>query len=64
MVGGVTWGIEGQVKAALTNISVPRQCPPGQLFVPQSMRPTVLRWGHSSKLVVHPGVRGTLAAVS
>lgn len=27
VVGDVTWGIERQVKAALTNVSVPHQCP-------------------------------------
>lgn len=64
MVGGVVWGIERQVKAVLSNVSVPRQCPWDLLFVPKSIHPAVLRWGHSSKLVVHPGVRRTLAAIS
>lgn len=64
MVAGVSWGIKKQVKAALTNVSISRRCPPNQLFVPPSMRSTVLHWGHSSKLAIHPGVRGTLAAIS
>lgn len=45
-------------------MSVPPQYPRDLLFVPRSIRPAVLHWGHSSKLVVHPGVRGTLAAIS
>lgn len=35
----------------------------GKLFVPESVRPEVLEWSHSSRLVCHPGVRRTLAAL-
>lgn len=35
-------------------------CPAGRLFVPDSVHTTVLRWGHSSKLMCHPGVRRSL----
>ncbi len=50
VVGAASWGVE--------------QAPEGTLFVPEVVRSTVLRWGHSSKLMAHPGVRGTLAAIS
>ncbi len=63
MVGTVVWGIEWQVKRALTCVTIPRECPAGRLFVLRSVHPAVLRWSHASKLVAQPGIRGTLATV-
>lgn len=57
VVGVVVWGNEKLVKRALTYVTVPQRCPEGQLFAPESVRPAVLRLGHSSKLVAHSGVR-------
>ncbi len=62
-MGSLVWGIERQVKRALARVTVPRECPAGKLFVPRSVRPAVLRWSHASKLVAHPGIRGTLTTV-
>lgn len=42
---------------------MPRRCPEGRLFVLAALRSEVLQWGHSSKLVCHPGVRRSLAAI-
>ncbi len=53
-------GIERQVKRALARVTISRKCPTGRLFVPRSIRPAVLRWSHTSRLVVHSGIRGTL----
>lgn len=53
MVGSVTWGVEQLVRKALSHTVVPRV----------SARSTVLRWGHSSKLVAHSGVGLTMAAI-
>ncbi|KAI2657893.1 Transposon Tf2-6 polyprotein [Labeo rohita] len=63
VVGAVVWGIEQQVKRALSHVTIPRDCPEGKLFVPESVRSVVLRWSHASRLAVHPGVRGTLTSV-
>ncbi len=63
VMGSLVWGIERQVKRALARVTTPRECPAGKLFVPRSVRPAVLRWSHASKLVAHPGIRGTLATV-
>lgn len=63
MVGAAVWGVERTVKRALSQIRRPLPSPKGTLYVPESVRPSVLRWGHASKLVAHPGVRGTLAAI-
>ncbi|KAI2649346.1 Transposon Tf2-9 polyprotein [Labeo rohita] len=63
MVGAVVWGIEQQVKRALSHVTIPCGCPEGKLFVPESVRSAVLRWSHASWLAVHPGVRGTLTSV-
>lgn len=37
-------------------------CPEGKMFAAKSTRSAVLRWGHSSRLVAHPGVGTMLAA--
>ncbi|KAG1934059.1 retrotransposable element [Pimephales promelas] len=63
IVGAAIWGIERLVKRTLSHTRTPRLCPKGLLFVPPSARRAVIQWGHSSKLFVHPGVRGTIAAV-
>uniref|UniRef100_A0A9J7YQW1 Gypsy retrotransposon integrase-like protein 1 n=1 Tax=Cyprinus carpio carpio TaxID=630221 RepID=A0A9J7YQW1_CYPCA len=63
VVGAAVWGVEQAVRRALSHTARPPRAPEGTLFVPEAARSTVLRWGHSSKLVAHPGVRGTLAAI-
>ncbi|XP_055792713.1 uncharacterized protein LOC129864119 isoform X3 [Salvelinus fontinalis] len=63
VVGLTVWGIERQVKQALTHTASPRACPSNLLFVPVSIRLAVLQWAHSAKLAGHPGVRGTLASI-
>lgn len=40
--GAVTWGIEARVKQALAGVEVPRGCPAGLLFVPDSVRTAIL----------------------
>ncbi len=52
------------MRGALLHVTRPARAPEGTLFVPEVVRSTVLRWGHSSKLMAHPGIRGTLAAIS
>ncbi len=37
----------------------PRGCPESLLFVPESVRTSVLQWGHSSSLACHPGATRT-----
>uniref|UniRef100_A0A8K9UV21 Gypsy retrotransposon integrase-like protein 1 n=1 Tax=Oncorhynchus mykiss TaxID=8022 RepID=A0A8K9UV21_ONCMY len=63
VVGLTVWGIERQVKQALTHTPSPRACPRNLLFVPVPTRLAVLQWAHSAKLAGHPGVRGTLASI-
>ncbi|CAM4463975.1 unnamed protein product [Leuciscus chuanchicus] len=63
VVGAAVWGVEQTVKRALSLVVRPPRAPSGTLFVPETARSSVLQWGHASKLVAHPGVRGTLAAV-
>ncbi len=64
VVGAASWGVERAVRRALLQVTRPARAPEGTLFVPEVVRSTVLRWGHSSKLMAHPGVRGTLTAIS
>ncbi len=63
VIGAAIWGIERLVKRALSRSVVPRNVPRNLLFVPVTARFVVLQWAHSSKLTVHPGVRGTLSAI-
>ncbi len=63
VVGAAIWGVEQAVRRALSHVTRPPHAPEGTLFVPEVVRSAVLRWGHTSKLVAHPGVRGTLAAI-
>ncbi len=63
VVGAAVWGVEQTVKRALSHVTRSPRAPEGALFVPEAARLAVLRWGHSSKLAVHPGVRGTLAII-
>ncbi len=52
----VSWEIESKVRTASEGVTPPPGCPPSRLFVPESLRSDVIRWGHSSKLACHPGV--------
>ncbi len=63
VVGAAVWGVEQTVRRALSHVTRSPRAPEGALFVPEAARLAVLRWGHSSKLAVHPGVRGTLAII-
>lgn len=56
--------IESVVAAAQAGEAGPSQCPTNRLFVPSSVRPQVLQWGHSSKLSCHPGSKRTQAFIS
>ncbi len=44
---------------ALRGTTIPAGCPEGLLFVPESVRTSVLQWGHSSGLACHPGATRT-----
>ncbi len=59
VVAVVTWGVESKVRDALRNITVPAGCPESLLFVPESVRTSILQWGHSSSLACHPGATRT-----
>ncbi len=57
--GGSNLGVESKVHYALRNTTVPAGCPESLLFVPESVRTSVLEWGHSSYLACHPGATRT-----
>ncbi len=59
VVAAVTWGVESKVRTALRGTTIPAGCPEGLLFVPESVRTSVLQWGHSSGLACHPGATRT-----
>ncbi len=59
----VTWEVESRVREALDGVTIPVRCPEGLLFVPESVRTSILQWGHSSKLACHPGVARTLPLI-
>lgn len=47
IIGAVLWKIE-EVKSAILNDPGPGNGPPGRLFVPEAVRPAVLKWAHTS----------------
>lgn len=51
--------IESLVHRAQPTEPASHSCPVNCLFVPVSVRPQVLQWGHSSHLSCHPGARRT-----
>ncbi len=63
VVGALSWDVERRVEEAGRGVEVPVECPAGRLFVPEALRPEVLQWGHESRVVCHPGVRRSLAAI-
>ncbi len=58
-VSAVTWEIESKVRTASQGVTPPSGCPPGRLFVPETLRSDVIRWSHCSKVACHPGVSRT-----
>ena len=64
VVGMVTWGLETVVKRALRSSPAPSNVPPRRLFVPDSVRSRVLKWGHTSQLACHPGVHRTFTFIA
>ncbi len=63
MIAAVTWEVESRVREALDGVTIPARCPEGLLFVPETVRTSILQWGHSSKLACHPGAARTLALI-
>ncbi len=63
VVAAATWEVESRVREALEGITIPARCPEGLLFVPESVRTSILQWGHSSRLACHSGVSRTLALI-
>ncbi|KAL0163652.1 hypothetical protein M9458_039405, partial [Cirrhinus mrigala] len=63
VVEALFWGIEQRVEEAGRGVQVPEECPAGRLFVPAALCPEVLQCGHTSRLVCHPVIRGTLFAI-
>ncbi len=59
-VSAVTWEIESKVRTASQGVTPPSGCPPGRLFVPETLRSDVIRWSHCSKVARHPGVSRTM----
>ena len=63
VLGAVQFEIESAVISAQSGEAGPSQCPSNRLYVPDSVRPQVLQWGHSSQLSCHPGSRRTQAFI-
>lgn len=63
VLGAVQFEIESAVIAAQSGEAGPSQCPGNRLYVPYSVRPQVLQWGHSTQLSCHPGSRRTQAFI-
>lgn len=64
LVGAALLELEALVQEAQDHEPGPGNLPANCLFVPLSVRPQLLEWGHSSKVACHPGVTRTLALIS
>ncbi|KAG1968655.1 retrotransposable element [Pimephales promelas] len=62
-ISTLTWEVESKVKKALEGVTPPTRCPPNRLFVPESLRSSVIQWGHCSNVACHPGVNRTMFLV-
>ncbi|XP_077391754.1 E3 ubiquitin-protein ligase TRIM62-like [Festucalex cinctus] len=56
IVGAMSWQVEEDVKEALQDTIVPKECPPRRLYVPEGLRAQVINWAHTSRLSCHPGI--------
>ena len=63
LVGAALLRIEALVREAQDQEPGPGREPTNCLFVPLSVRPQVLEWGHSSRIACHPGATRTLALI-
>ncbi|XP_056911237.1 uncharacterized protein LOC130538040 [Takifugu flavidus] len=59
VIGVISWPIKTAVEQAQRDEPDPGNGPRDRMFVPSSVRPQVLEWGHSSCFACHPGVRRT-----
>ncbi|KAG1935783.1 retrotransposable element [Pimephales promelas] len=62
-ISTLTWEVESKVKKASEGVTPPSRCPPNRLFVPESLRSSVIQWGHCSNVACHPGVSRTMFLV-
>ena len=63
VIGMITMNIEGVVRRAQQEQPDPRTGPPNRLYVPDAVRSQVLKWGHASRVVCHPGFHRTLSFI-
>lgn len=60
VLGASWWALERRVKSSVPDVNtIPVGCLSNCLFVPPSLLPAVFKWGHSSQLACHPGVKRT-----
>uniref|UniRef100_A0AAY4CER3 Gypsy retrotransposon integrase-like protein 1 n=3 Tax=Denticeps clupeoides TaxID=299321 RepID=A0AAY4CER3_9TELE len=63
ILGPLRWSLETKVRAAQASDPGPDNTPPECMYVPNTCRPDVLHWGHSSVLSGHPGRQRTLSFI-
>ncbi len=63
VIAAVTLEVDSRVREALDSLTITARCPESLLFVLESVRTSILQWGHSSRLACHPGVARTLALI-
>uniref|UniRef100_A0A8C6MDP3 Gypsy retrotransposon integrase-like protein 1 n=1 Tax=Nothobranchius furzeri TaxID=105023 RepID=A0A8C6MDP3_NOTFU len=59
----VVWDIHKQVEEALRTEPGPGNGPPNRMYVPSKVRGPVIRWAHSAKFSIHPGISRTVAFI-
>lgn len=59
----LSWEIGEKVKAALSDLNIPDNCPVSRLYVVPELRGEVIHLAHTNKTACHPGIQKTLYLV-
>uniref|UniRef100_A0A8C6L3L3 Gypsy retrotransposon integrase-like protein 1 n=1 Tax=Nothobranchius furzeri TaxID=105023 RepID=A0A8C6L3L3_NOTFU len=63
IIGSITWDIKDKVLEAQKTEPDPGNGPPNQIFVPSTVRASVIQWAHTAKFSLHPGVGRTVSLI-
>ncbi len=60
VIGPIQWDIETELELANAHTGIPPACPPGKLYVPETLREKVLKHVHALPSSGHPGITATI----
>ncbi len=60
VIGPIQWDIETELELANAHTGIHPECPPGKLYVPETLREKVLKHVHALPSSGHPGITATI----